>query len=223
MIPKIEIFKAGDWTSPSAIALDQAFSKADAMDHKLSDNVMNMLGMSGRKYRTLINRLIENTTNARYLEVGSWKGSTSCAAMYDNKVVVKCIDNWYEGIATRDAFLANIELAKTPNVDFSFIHDNFENVDYSSIGKFNVYMFDGPHKKLDQYNGVKLALPALDDIYTLVVDDYNDQQVQEGTTEALADLNQTVLASFTILSHANPYLSGSDWHNGYFIAVVKQG
>jgi hypothetical protein len=218
-----EIIKTGEWTSPGAIALDQAFSKADAMDHKLSDNVMNMLGMSGRKYRTLINRLIENTPNARYLEVGSWKGSTSCAAMYNNKVVVKCIDNWYEGIATRDAFLANIELAKTPNVDFSFIHDNFENVDYSSIGKFNVYMFDGPHEKLDQYNGVKLALPALDDIYTLVVDDYNDQQVQEGTTEALAELNQTILASFTILSHSNPYLSGSDWHNGYFIAVVKQG
>jgi hypothetical protein len=203
--------------------LEQSFSKADAMDHKLSDNVMNMLGMSGRKYRTLINRLIENTPDARYLEVGSWKGSTSCAAMYNNTVVVKCIDNWYEGVATRDAFLRNVELAKTPNVDFSFIHDNFENVDYTSIGKFNVYMFDGPHEKLDQYNGVKLALPALDNIYTLIVDDYNDKQVQDGTVEALADLNQTVIASITILSHDNPYLSGSDWHNGYFIAVIKQG
>lgn len=223
MTSKLEIIKEGDWTSPQALILENAFQLAEKLDHKLTDFVMNMEGMSGRKYRTLINRLIENTQDARYLEIGSWRGSTSCSAMDGNTVKVKCIDSWLTDNYSKDAFLANVERIKTPNIDFSYIQDDFVNVDYSAIGKYNVYMFDGPHEKQDQYNGVALAQPALDDTYILIVDDYNAQQVQDGTVEALTALNQKVLASITILSHENPYLSGSDWHNGYFIAVVKKG
>ena len=32
--------------------------------------------------------------NPKYLEIGSWAGSTVCSAIYGNKVKALCIDNW---------------------------------------------------------------------------------------------------------------------------------
>jgi hypothetical protein len=219
----LEIIKTGIWLGPEAQRLEQALNMADQMDHKLSNHVLNMSGMSGRKYRTMINRLVEITPNARYLEIGSWRGSTACAAMYDNRLAAVCIDSWQEGEDIYTDFVHNVNYILSDKINFTHIREDFVKVDYNSIGKFNIYMFDGPHRQEDQYNGVALAQPALDDTYILIVDDYNDSQVQQGTTEALAVCNQTVVASVVILTHNNPYLSGSDWHNGYFIAVIKKG
>ena len=219
----LEIIKEGDWTLPQAVILDQAFELAKQHNTKLSSYTMNMQGMSGRKYRTLINRLVEKTPDARYLEVGSWKGSTVCSAMDGNTGVFKCIDNWYEGSHIKVDFETNTKQLLTDNTDFSFIYNDFRNVDYHALGKFNIYMFDGPHEKQDQYDGIYYALPALDDCYTLIVDDYNVEPVQSGTRDALVACGQTVIASISILSGEDPYLNGSDWHNGYFIAVIKKG
>lgn len=219
---KLEIIKTGEWSSPFAQVLEQAFLSAEQTDSKLSDFVTNMSGMSGRKYRVLINRLIEKMPDARYLEIGSWRGSTACSAIDGNTVKALCIDSWNEGNDIRTDFLNNTQRVKNSNSIIDSIKSDFADIDYTSIGKYNVYMFDGPHEKQDQYNGIAFALPALDDTYILIVDDYNASQVQEGTEEALAMLNQTVVASIKILSHENPYLRRSDWHNGYFIAVIKK-
>lgn len=219
----LEVIKTGIWLIPEAQRLGRALSMADQLDHKLSYHVLNMMGMSGRKYRTLINRLVEITPDARYLEIGSWRGSTACSAMYANKLTAVCIDSWQEGEDIYNDFVHNVNDVLSDKINFTHLREDFVKVDYNNIGKFNIYMFDGPHSQEDQYNGVALAQPALDDTYILIVDDYNVSQVQQGTTEALTAHNQTVVASVTILTHDNPYLSGSDWHNGYFIAVVKKG
>ena len=50
----LEIIKEGDWTLPQAVILDQAVELAKQHNTKLSSYTMNMQGMSGRKYRTLI-------------------------------------------------------------------------------------------------------------------------------------------------------------------------
>jgi hypothetical protein len=88
-------------------------------------------------------------------------------------------------------------------------------------------MFDGPHSEQDQYDGVVIAQPALDDDYCIIVDDWNAQQVREGTERAFKDLNLTVHARMDIFSNQNnnhPVIckESSDWHNGYLIAVVSK-
>ena len=54
--------------------------------HKLPDYVVNMEGMSGIKHRYWINNFISHPEEPRYLEIGSWKGSTACSAkkVYEN-------------------------------------------------------------------------------------------------------------------------------------------
>lgn len=218
----INIQKQGDWSLPECQILAQALDAALNSDHNLSKDVLEMEGMSGTRFRMLINRLIALTSDARYLEIGSWKGSTACSAGYKNKVKIVCIDNWYQGNKVKEAFIKSIAQFLSDEQNVSFDHSDFRSVDYSSIGKFNVYFFDGPHEQQDQYDGVKLVQPALDDIYTLIVDDYNAEKVQTGTAQALVDLNHTVVASITVRTDNNPYLQKTDWHNGYYIAVIKK-
>ena len=53
---------------------------------KINDFILNLSGLSGRKFRSMLNNLIEKFDSPRYLEVGSWHGSTACSVCYQNKV-----------------------------------------------------------------------------------------------------------------------------------------
>jgi hypothetical protein len=224
------IHLSGNWDSEESIRLSDAFFDSIAMQHKLPDYVRYMEGMSGKKYRYLINNLVGATPNARYLEVGSWKGSTACSAMMGNKCRVVCIDNWAEtiqGVHARGDFLKNTANVVDQNIDFTFLEKDFRDVDYSSLGKFNIYMYDGAHGEQDQYDGLALVDVALEDIYTLIVDDWNGVDSQNGTLSALEKLGHTVISRIDVITrrdgiHPQIHGPGSDWHNGYFIAVVKR-
>jgi hypothetical protein len=52
-----------------------------------------MKGYSGKKTRHFYNNLL-SIEDARYLEIGTWKGSTLYSAMYGNKAQITYIDNW---------------------------------------------------------------------------------------------------------------------------------
>lgn len=205
-----------------------AFMRAMAIDTKLPVAIRDMPGMSGRKYRYLINNLVESTENARYLEIGSWAGSTACSAMFGNTVRALCIDNWSEFGGPRDVFLQNMEVIKTTGtINFDFLESDFRQVDYSDLGKFNIFLFDGPHSEADQYDGVRLAKPALDDVYTFIIDDWNWERVRLGTIKAIQSNGIEIICSIEIRTtqdNTHPEISQqqSDWHNGYFIAVCKK-
>ena len=53
-----------------------------------------MEGLSRRKYRSLINNLVQKIKDPRYLEIGTWLGSTACSAAFKNDLKITCIDNW---------------------------------------------------------------------------------------------------------------------------------
>jgi hypothetical protein len=93
----------------------------------------------------------------------------------------------------------------TDNINFNLIDNDFRAIDYSSIGTYNVYMFDGPHSEQDQYDGVAISQPALDDRFTLIVDDYNDPNVQRGTQNAIQALGLTVETSLEIIETYSDY------------------
>ena len=44
---------------------------------------------------------------ARYLEIGTWKGSSICSAMCNNKITCVAIDNWSEFGGPKNIFLEN--------------------------------------------------------------------------------------------------------------------
>lgn len=217
----------GDWSSPQASLLADAMYKSLGLYHKLPDAIRYMKGMSGKKYRYFINNFIESHADSRYLEIGSWSGSTACAAIYGNTCRITCIDNWSEFAGPRETFLHNVQQAMSDRVQFTLVDQDFRAVDYSAIGKFNVFLFDGPHSETDHYDGIVLPQPSLDDQYVLIVDDWNFSQVQEGTFKALSQLNQRIVARFEIFTRGDNYHpvifnESSEWHCGYLIGLISK-
>jgi SAM-dependent methyltransferase len=234
-------FHGNAGSSPEGKLLWRSFIQALALDTKLPETIVTLRGMSGRKYRYLINNLVGAMENARYLEIGCWLGSTTCAAIYGNKLDVLCIDNWSQFGDPREEFLQNVNAAKNEAVNFRFMEADFRSIDYSKIGRFNVYMFDGPHLEKDQYDGVRLAQPALDQTSIYIVDDWNYLSVRKGTSDAIRDEKLDVLFSITIrtmqddtfdpsqdaeqpviTNHRQIQVPISDWHNGYFLAACRK-
>ena len=216
--------------------------QALAMNTKISDEIKFMSGMSGKKYRYLINHLVCLTENPRYLEIGSWAGSTVCSALYGNKAKAVCIDNWlkfdteeyvkkvYNTKDQKREFEENIKkvLKTSKNIDFKFIESDFRKVNYTELGNFNIYCYDALHDEKSQYEGISIVQPALDDVFTLIIDDWNWQEVRKGTLKALDDLKISIISKVevkTTQDNTMPKLflgQYSDWHNGYFIAVCKK-
>jgi len=214
--------------------------KSLAMDTKLPDEIKFMSGMSGRKYRYLINNLISLIDNPRYLEIGCWAGSTVCSALYGNKAKAVCIDNWlkfetedhvkrvYNTKDQKKEFELNTKKIITEKIDFKFIESDFRKVDYNNLGKFNVYCYDALHDKKSQYDGISIVQQALDETYILIIDDWNWTEVREGTLEVIKDLKINILSKIeikTTQNNAMPKLllgQFSEWHNGYFIAVCSK-
>ena len=211
--------------------IQESYEKSIKDESKLPEWILTLNGMSGKRYRHFINNLIEKLDDPRYLEIGSWKGSTATSAIYDNNVSSTCIDNWSQFGDVRQEFYTNIE--KCINEEKNHVHleeNDFRNVDYSTLGKFNIYFFDGPHEEDDQYDALSYALPSLDDTFILIVDDWNDPRPRNGTEKAIKELNISILYSMQIRTsngvdvvYPTPHvLENSDWHNGYYIAVCKK-
>lgn len=218
----------GDSNNNYAYLIKEAISNNDII---LPNWIMEMDGMSGKKYRDFINKLIKSLKDPRYLEIGCWKGSTSCAAIYNNDITSYCIDNWSEFGGPKNIFTENIQrcVYECDKIEIVFEEGDFRKIDYSKIGKYNVYLFDGPHEERDQYDGLVLVQPALDNEFIFICDDWNWEQVRNGTKNAIKESNIDVVFSIEIrTTDDNSYplenntKQNSDWHNGYFISVLRK-
>jgi hypothetical protein len=217
---------AGDFSaSPMGRLAKRVFEKTLAQDNYVPQVIRDIEGMSGQKYRSFINNFVHSFVDARYLEIGSWAGSTVTAALCGNKAKALCIDNWSQFGGPKSQFFSNIELIQSENIDFRFIEQDFHTIDYGSLGIFNIYLFDGPHKEVDQYDGIMLPQQALATTHMLIVDDWNWFQVRVGTFQALKDANCKIECSIEVRTtldneHPEDFGKHSDWHNGYFIAII---
>jgi len=196
-----------------------------------SQGIYTVDGMSGARYRYFINTLIRRLGPVGYLEVGSWMGSTLCAAIHDNAVRAVAIDNWSQFGGPRDAFLGNLARFRTPQVEVEVIENDFRAVPFAKLAErhapFEVYLFDGPHEEQDQHDGLVQALPALTEEFVFICDDWNWWQVRAGTHRAIVQGGLSMLYGAEIRTtldntHAAVAFKESDWHNGYFIGVLRK-
>lgn len=212
--------------SRECVALKDSFDKAQRGTCGLPEGIRG-IEVCGQKYRSFVNNLVGGYPDPRYLEIGSWGGSTATAALYGNRTKALCIDNWSQFGGPRSEFFSNMDKVLSEDVQFRFLEEDFRRVNFRSIGQFNIYLFDGPHGEEDQRDGIMLAQPALMNPFVLIVDDWNWRSVRIGTFRGLVDAKCHIEASIEIrTTHNNthPVVSGkaSQWHNGYFLAVVHK-
>ena len=76
---------------------------------EIPDYSLQIPGMSGIKYRHFINNLLRSLETPKYLEIGTWKGSTLCAAIGGIEgVTALAVDNYGYGGATEDEVNDNV-------------------------------------------------------------------------------------------------------------------
>jgi hypothetical protein len=205
--------------------VENAFENAEKGKSMVCDGILQIDGMSGKKTRHFYNNLL-NMEDARYLEIGTWTGSSVCSAMCGNKARVVCIDNWSEFGGPKDEFLKNFNTYKGEN-DVTFIEQDCYTVDISQLPKFNIYMFDGNHTKDSHYKALIHYYNCLDDIFVFIVDDWNWKDVRDGTHESLKQLKLEILYEKEIRltddeSHTPQDIARESWWNGIYVAILQK-
>jgi hypothetical protein len=195
-----------------------AFKNAENNISKITDEIINMEGMSGIKTRHFYNNLL-NTEDARYLEIGTWKGSSVCSAMCGNNATVVCIDNWSEFGGPKDDFLLNFENYKGEN-NAKFIESDCFDVDVSTLPKFNIYMYDGNHTNESHYKALLHYYDCLDDVFIFIVDDWNWKDIRDGTMDSIEKLNLKTLYEKEIYTPDNG--TSETWWNGIYVAILQK-
>jgi len=205
--------------------IDLSFKNAEEGISKISEDIINMEGMTGTKTRHFYNNLL-NMEGVRYLEIGTWKGSSVCSAMYGNKATIVCMDNWSDFWGPKEEFLVNFNKFKGEN-NAKFIESDCFKVDVSSLPKFNIYMYDGGHSTDDHFAALKYYYNCLDDIFIFIVDDWNWDNVRKGTLSAIENLRLECVYKKEIRltsdgSHTPEDIAKKTWHNGICVFVLKK-
>jgi len=205
--------------------VELAFSNAENGISKITPEIIGMEGMSGTKTRHFYNNLL-NKDDARYLEIGTWKGSSVCSAMCGNKAKVICIDNWSEFGGPKAEFITNFNRFKGEN-DATFLEQDCFKVPVGLLPKFNIYMYDGNHSKDSHYRALVHYYDCLDDTFVFIVDDWNWADVRDGTMDSFKKLNLKVLYEREVrLTFDNSVTPEPDrsktWWNGIYVAILRK-
>ncbi len=137
-----------------------------------------LVGMSTPKVRHFLNNLC-SYPDTRYLEIGSYCGSTLLSASYDNEGTFVAIDNHHwndaDGVNVREALSANRQ-KHAEHCKTTFIDNDCWKVDKSQFPcKFNVYFYDGDHSTDAQRKALVEYLGVLDSSFIYIVDDWRDK------------------------------------------------
>jgi hypothetical protein len=196
----------------------RATTNACTSTSKLSKDVLDIEGMSSSKIRHFLNNIIDN--DSRYLEIGSWKGSTIISALYKNEFkYVYVIDNWSQYLGPKEECCNNIKKFIT-NENIIIINENSFTVDFSNLQKINTFFYDGKHDEEAHCNILKIAYPCLDDIFIYIVDDWNWNNVKKDTLKGIMENNLKIKFSMELFSEKNKDIYG--WWNGLSMFVLQK-
>ena len=184
--------------------VNDAFIKSDKNESNLSQEILNIEGMSGLKTRHLYNNICNLESN--YLEVGVWKGSSFISAIHkNNKTKSLAIDNWSEfytynlhnnnndnNIGSKYTFLNNLENF-CDNENYTVLEKSCFDVEENDLpfDTIDIYLYDGAHDYESHKKGITYFSKFLSKYSIIIVDDWRPdwETVQRGTYNGIKESN----------------------------------
>lgn len=114
--------------------IKQSVSDAEQGKSRIDSPVLAIDGMSSPKVRHLLNNICHYMEDTRYLEIGTWKGSTLISAAYKNQGTYIGVDNFEHFGGPREEFNENKELFKE-HANVSFYDADCWELDLNNIPK----------------------------------------------------------------------------------------
>jgi hypothetical protein len=207
----------------------KSIEDSDNRVSKLSNDILNMEGMSGKKTRHLYNNIC-SLPGANYLEIGTWKGSSFVSALYGNDINSIAVDNWSEFNGPKNEFIKNVELF-CPNTKYNFIEkDCFEikkedilNI-YDSV---DIYLFDGNHSYESQKKAITYYKNFFSSYIIIIIDDFrsdtpNWANVKKGTIDGIEESGLIIHFQREIITYQESNGADEYWNGvGIFVCEVK--
>jgi hypothetical protein len=192
---------AGIPVSQKSQELVDAVEKAADIAYKessgLPDSILSMVGMSSPRARHFLNAICRGR---RYIEVGTWAGSTLCAAMHGNKdgfgLSMDNESQFRDAAPNAEpikALLArNMGVLSSENGGIGNVvllnEDSSRMEDIKPAEPFDVFFYDGDHAEAPTRDAILgAALHIMAPEFILVVDDWElKPSVELGTRAALS-------------------------------------
>lgn len=93
---------------------------------------------------------------------------------------------------------------------------------FSTLSKFNIYMYDGEHSSESHYKALSHYYNCLDDIFIFIVDDWNWQDVRDGTLNSIQKLNLKILYEKEIRLSLDNSTTMEPWWNGIYVTILQK-
>ena len=198
-------------------AVTESIEYANSGATRLNDKALSMEGMSSRKVRNFLNKLL-SIPNASYLEIGVWKGSTFYSALYGNSPkYALAIDNFSQFAGNESIFRNNMSDVGTA---FDFLNcDSFNTPKIEQT--FNIYFYDGDHSFMSQKLALTHYYDMLGDEFVYICDDWNFQEAKDGTLAGIQEKNLQIVQQWELPANHNG--DQTNWWNGLWVSVLKKG
>ena len=198
---------------------------------KLTEEIMQIDGLTSRKVKSFLNNLC-GLEGSSYLEFGTYKGATFCAAIYNNDIKSTAVDNWkdfellpasfpmwHRSVEPKsnpyEIFLKNIRKCGINSIEI--INQNYLSLAKDSIKtKSNIIFYDGEHQFKDQYAIMSKLKDFSSDTFVLVIDDWNWEK--RGILKGIQDFNYKQLYKKEIFTKGE---DSKNFWNGLAIFILS--
>ncbi len=184
-------------------------------------------GLTSRRMQNLLTELAN--LSSKYLEVGSYLGSTGAAVLRSSNIEeATFVDHWKDQVqpANGDSLPANNKQKFIENIK-KFKNDRPLNVfdcdmlsaDKSDIKDIDFFFYDGAHDFDSTSDAIRYYASCLSSESIIVIDDANWDGVVDGAEDGINKAGLEILFKKIWLNNQE---SKEEWWNGFFIAVVKK-
>ena len=212
--------------------VDMVLNAINNSAHKSSnfeEESFDISGLSSHRVRHLLNSLCSND-GIKYLEIGSYLGSTFCAAIQNNTLEAYAVDNWESNDIQPAQNQKKIEQSSYQN-----FKDNAKkykgnskvrviNADVKNLipqdlnSKVNLVFYDGDHEYQKQLEALEIIKNLVEDTFILILDDANFDGVVESAEQFIKQNQYDILFEQKLL---NSIESDQMWWNGLHILVLR--
>ena len=170
--------------------IDQSIHWGEREVSKLTQDVMNIHGITSNKIRCFLNNIC--SIGGTYLEIGVFRGATFCSAIYQNDIHAIGLDNFASpnlmpmGVSQKLANYMKQRIDVPPQEDFlnnvkqfgnpeklDVYKTDYTTFDYSELPKLDIIFYDGDTRFRDQYVTIKKLIPLFSKETILIMDDWN--------------------------------------------------
>lgn len=214
-----------------AAHVEKSLNKTQCFESKIDCPLHEAEGMTGVKTRHLYNNLCSlelPDRSLKYLEVGSYTGSSLCAALYKNPhVTAWAYDNFSEFDGPIGKFSKNVERF-IPDANLFFKEEDFFKADLSELeNQIDIYLYDGPHTRSHHHDAIVKAWPVLAPESIVIVDDWNWPEVRDGTYQGFLEVGARVGKAWEIRhtwdnTHTPVEVREREFWNGIAIFIISK-